>query len=76
MTTLDGLLKLQKQINSAESKVRTLQNKRMDMIQALGLKTPLMFNERRKENFVSIDGSPVRLWVYSNGALEIENLTF
>ena len=76
MATLKQLLKLQQQVDVAESKVNDLRTKRREMIKALGLKGPSSFCERRQENFVSIDGLPVRLWVGTYGDLEIENLTF
>lgn len=76
MVTLKQLLKLQKQIDAAESKVQDLKVKRRDMIKLLGLKQPASFGEVRQENFVSVDGLPVRLWVNVYGDLEIENLTF
>jgi hypothetical protein len=76
MATLKQLLKLQQQIDVAETKVQDLKVKRRDMIKVLGLKNPSSFSDRRQENFVSIDGLPVRLWVGTYGDLEIENLTF
>ena len=76
MATLKQLLKLQQQVDAAESKLGDLKEKRREMIQVLGLKTPKSYNDRRQENFVSVDGLPVRLWVNLYGDLEIENLTF
>ena len=76
MATLKQLLKLQQQIDAAESKLNGLREKRREMINALGLKRPANFTQSRQENFVSIDGLPVRLWVGTYGHLEIENLTF
>lgn len=76
MATLKQLLKLQHQVDAAQSKLDDLKSKRREMINALGLKRPSSFSERRQENFVSIDGLPVRLWVGTYGDLEIENLTF
>ena len=76
MATLKRLLKLQQQIDAAESKLDDLRGKRREMIQVLGLKRPSSFGQCRQENFVSIDGLPVRLWVNFYGNIEIENLTF
>jgi hypothetical protein len=76
MATLKQLLKLQQQVDAAESKLNDLREKRREMINALGLKRPSSFSQSRQENFVSIDGLPVRLWVNIYGDLEIENLTF
>ena len=76
MATLNQALKLQQQIYVAEAKLDDLKSKRRDMVIALGLKRPQGFSDRRQENFVSVDGLPVRLWVGIYGDLEIENLTF
>jgi hypothetical protein len=76
MATLKQLLKLQQQIDAAESEVQDLKVKRRDMTKVLGLKHPASFGELRQENFVSIDGLPVRIWVNYFGNIEIENLTF
>ena len=76
MATLKQLLKLQQQIDADQTKLDERKLKRREMIKALGLKYPSSFSDRRQENFVSIDGLPVRLWVGTFGDLEIENLTF
>ena len=76
MATLKQLLKLQQQVEATEEKLADQKSKRNTMIKTLGLKYPSSFSERRQENFVSIDGLPVRLWVSNYGDLEIENLTF
>ena len=76
MATLKELLKLQQQIDVAETKVKGLRVKRREMTKVLGLKHPASYGEPRQENFVSIDGLPVRIWVNYCGNIEIENLTF
>ena len=76
MATLKQLLKLQQQIDADQTKLDERKLKRREMIKALGLKYPSSFSDRWQENFVSIDGLPVRLWVGTFGDLEIENLTF
>ena len=76
MASLKQLLKLQQQVDATESKLDNLKEKRLEIVKALGLKTPSLYSQRREENFVSIDELPVRLWVDHYGNLEIEDLTF
>lgn len=76
MATIKQLLKLQQQVEAAETKVHDLKINRRNMVKALGLKYPSSFSQVREENFVSIDGLPVRIWVNYYGDVEFENLTF
>jgi hypothetical protein len=76
MATLNQLLKLQQQIKADEDKLEKKRERRSKLIIDLGLKRGDYFKGVKAENFVSVDGTPQRLWVSANGHIELEELKF
>ena len=76
MATLNQLLKLQQQIEADEDKLEKKRERRYKLITELGLKRGTYFRNVKAENFVSVDGTPQRLWVSVNGDIELEALKF
>lgn len=74
MATLNQLLKLQQQIEADEDKLEKKRARRSELITKLGLKKGS--HKDRGENFVSVDGTPQRLWVSIWDEIELEALEF
>jgi hypothetical protein len=75
MATLNQLLKLQQQIEADQDKLEKKCDRRTKLIIDLGLKYG-SYSKGRGENFVSVDGVPLRLWVSVDGRVELEPLKF
>jgi hypothetical protein len=73
MATLNQLLKLQQQIEADQDKLGKKHARRYKLIIDLGLKRG-DYCKGRGENFVSVDGVPLRLWVSIDGSVELEPL--
>jgi hypothetical protein len=76
MATLNQLLKLQQQIKADEDRLEKKRDRRSELVTELGLKRGDFWRNTKAENFVTVDGSPYRLWVTIDGRVELEDLKF
>ena len=76
MATLNQLLKLQQQIEADEDKLEKKRDRRSQLVIELGLERGAYYKGIKAENFVTVDGSPCRLWVSVDGRVELEDLKF
>lgn len=77
MATVKQLLTIQAKILAKRSELDKLGIKRRKLLDACpDIKQPRDWSTKRVENFIEIDGKPCRLFVYSSGHIELEELSF
>jgi hypothetical protein len=76
MATLQQLIKVNSDIEKAQERHDALCVKRKQLVNELELNKPSDYCAGRAETLVTINDKPHRIWVYSSGYVDIEELAF
>ena len=76
MATLQQLIKVNTDIYKAKERHDALCSKRKQLVDELELNKPVCYYAGKAETLVTINDKPHRVWVYSNGHVDIEKLAF
>jgi len=74
--TIKQLLANLNQIEAAREKLNSLLRKRNDQVTQLNLRKPAHWGNPPAENLMTLDGKPIRIWIYGDGAVKLEELSF
>ena len=76
MATLQQLIKVNSDIEKALERHDALCFKRKQLVNDLELNKPIGYYSGKAETLVTINDKPHRVWVYSHGQVDIEELAF
>ena len=76
MATIQQLIKVNSDIDKAKERHDTLCFKRKQLVDELELNKPIGYYAGKAETLVTINDKPHRVWVYSYGHVDIEELAF
>jgi hypothetical protein len=76
MATLQQLIKVNSDIQKSIERHNALRFKRKQLVDELELNKPIDYYKGKAETLVTINDKPHRVWVYSDGTVDIEELAF
>lgn len=76
MATIQQLIKINSDIEKARERHDALLFKRKQLVNELELNKPIDYYAGKAETLVTINDKPHRVWVYSSGNVDIEELAF
>jgi hypothetical protein len=76
MATFQQLIKVNSDIEKAKERYDALLFKRKKLVNDLELNRPTGYYSGQAETLVTINDKPHRIWVYSHGHVDIEELAF
>ena len=75
MATIQQLIKVISDIEKTVDRWTDLCAKRNQLADELGLNQPIGYYAGKAETIVTVNDKQMRVWVHSNGQIEIEELT-
>ena len=76
MATLQQLIKVNSDIEKTKERYDALLFKLKQLVNDLELNKPIGYYSGKAETLVTINDKPHRVWVYSHGQVDIEELAF